>query len=274
MPSKVWAENVQRKSPDVTDPDLTGWAKPQARLRQAFENDEFALHCQPILALAGASDTEGRYPLAETLVRLREEETAMLPPGEFLPVLEHYGMMPLLDRWVVTNIAKHLAKGLRVGALSMNISAQTLEDAEFPSHAAAALKGAGVPADALVFEIEEADVLLRGDLVARFVSAMKVVGSGVLIDGFGRKAVSFTPLKTVGAHFVKVDGSIVRKLSKSEVALTKLNAILRVGREIDLKVIAECVEEQDVLTQLKALGVGYAQGFGIALPQPIETFAA
>jgi EAL domain-containing protein (putative c-di-GMP-specific phosphodiesterase class I) len=266
--------NVERKSPDVTDPDLTGWAKPQARLQQALENDEFALHCQPILALAGANDAEGRYPLAETLVRLREEETAMLPPGEFPPVLEHYGMMPLLDRWVVTNIAKQLAKGLRVNALSMNVSAQTLEDAEFPRHAAAAFKAAGVPTDSLVFEVEESDVLLRGDLVARFVSAMKVVGAGVLIDGFGRKAVSFTPLKTVGAHFVKVDGSIVRKLLKSDVAATKLNAILRVGREIDLKVIAECVEEQDVLVQLKALGVGYAQGFGIALPQPIDTFAA
>jgi EAL domain-containing protein (putative c-di-GMP-specific phosphodiesterase class I) len=264
---------VQQKSPDVTDSDLAGWPKPEARLRQALENDEFTLHCQPILSLSAAQSGDERYPLAEALVRLREEEAAMLPPGEFLPVLEHYGMMPLLDRWVVGNIAKHLAKGLRVAALSMNVSTQTLEDAEFPRHAAAALKSAGVPADALIFEIEEADVLLRADLVARFVAAMKMVGSGVLIDGFGRKAVSFSPLKSVGAHFVKVDGSIVRKLLKSEVARTKLNAILRVGQAIDLKVIAECVEEQDVLAQLKTLGVGYAQGFGIARPQPIESFA-
>jgi EAL domain-containing protein (putative c-di-GMP-specific phosphodiesterase class I) len=262
---------VQHKSPDVTDPDLTGWAKPEARLRQALENDEFSLHCQPILALGAAEGSDERYPLGEVLVRLREEEAAMLPPGEFLPVLEHYGMMPLLDRWVVSHLTKHLAKGLRVGALSMNLSTQTLEDVEFPRHAAAAIKAAGVPADSVVFEIEESDVLLRGDLVARFVAAMKVVGSGVLIDGFGRKAVSFTPLKTVGAHFVKVDGSIIRKLLKSEVAVTKLNAILRVGQEIDLKVIAECVEEQEVLAHLKKLGVGYAQGFGIAQPQPIET---
>lgn len=260
------------KSPDVTDPDLTGWAKPEARLQEALRNDEFTLYCQPILSLlADAGDQ--RYPLAEVLVRLREEEKAMLPPGEFLPVLEHYGMMPLLDRWVVSNLAKQLARGSRILALSMNVSTQTLEDAEFPRYAAAELKSAGVPADSVVFEIEEADVLLRGDLVGRFVAAMKVVGSGVLIDGFGRKAVSFTPLKTVGAHFVKVDGSIVRKLLKSDVARTKLDAILRVSKTIDLEVIAECVEEQDVLLQLKALGVGYAQGFGIAPPQPIESFA-
>lgn len=273
IPAKRRLRIVQQKSPDVTDPDLTGWAKPEARLRQALENDEFSLVCQPILALGVAEESAGRFPLAEVLVRLREEETAMLPPGEFLPVLEHYGMMPLLDRWVVKNVAKHLAGGSRIESLTMNVSTQTLDDVEFPAYAAAQAKSAGIPADSLVFEIEESDVLLRGDLVGRFVAAMKVVGAGVLIDGFGRKAVSFTPLKSVGAHFVKVDGSIVRKLLKSEVARTKLNAILRVGQEIDLKVIAECVEEQDILLQLKSLGVGFAQGFGIAPPQPMESFA-
>jgi EAL domain-containing protein (putative c-di-GMP-specific phosphodiesterase class I) len=258
---------VAEKSPDQTDPELTGWARPEARLKEALEKNEFALYCQPMLALRG----DERYPMGEILVRMREEEKAMLPPGEFLPVLEHYGMMPLLDRWVVSALAKHLARGSRLSCFTMNVSAQTLRDADFPSYVAAELKRAGVPADALVFEIEEVDVLAREALVARFVSAMKAVGCGVLVDGFGRKAVSFTPLKTLGAHFVKVDGSIIRKLLSSEVARTKLNAILRVGQAINLKVIAECVEEQDVLARLKALGVDYAQGFGIVQPQPIET---
>lgn len=264
---------AQEKSPDITDADLAGWAKPEARLKAALQGNEFTLYCQPILSLSAEATAANRYPLAEVLVRLREEERAMLPPGEFLPVLEHYGMMPLLDRWVVSHLASHLAKGSRLPCFSMNVSTQTLEDTEFPKYVGAELKQAGVPVDALVFEIEESDMLLRADLVARFVAAMKVTGCGVLIDGFGRKAVSFSPLKTVGAHFVKVDGSIVRKLLKSEVARTKLNAILRVGQAIDLKVIAECVEEQDILLQLKALGVGYAQGFGIVQPQPIESLA-
>ena len=211
--------------------------------------------------------------MGEILVRMREEQQAMLPPGEFLPVLEHYGMMPLLDRWVAKNLAKHLAKGSRLPCFTMNISGQTLKDEEFPNYVAAELKAAGVPADCLVFEIEEADVLQQEALVVRFVAAMKVVGAGVLIDGFGRKAISFTPLKTVGAHFVKVDGSIVRKILSSEVARTKLNAILRVGQAIGLGVIAECVEEQDVLNRLRSLGVGYAQGFGIVQPQPLATFS-
>jgi EAL domain-containing protein (putative c-di-GMP-specific phosphodiesterase class I) len=264
---------VAEKSPDSADPDLAGWAKPEARLRDALANNEFALYCQPILALSGERRGEERYPMGEVLVRMREEEQAMLPPGEFLPVLEHYGMMPLLDRWVVGNLARQLAKGSRLPCFTMNVSGQTLADEEFPKYVAAELKAAGVPVDSLVFEIEESDVLAQEARVARFVAAIKVVGCGVLIDGFGRKAVSFTPLKTLSAHFVKVDGSIIRKLLTSEVARTKLNAILRVGQAINIKVIAECVEEQDVLMRLKALGVGYAQGFGIVQPQPIESLA-
>ncbi|OGA10358.1 MAG: hypothetical protein A3D95_09285 [Betaproteobacteria bacterium RIFCSPHIGHO2_12_FULL_69_13] len=74
--------------------------------------------------------------------------------------------------------------------------------------------------------------------------------------------------------FVKVDGSIVRKLLTSEVARTKMNAILRVAESIGIGVVAECVEDQDVLVRLKALGVGYAQGFGVYQPQPIDSIAA
>jgi EAL domain-containing protein (putative c-di-GMP-specific phosphodiesterase class I) len=261
---------VAEKSPDAVDPDLAGWARPEARLRDAFEQGEFTLYCQPILALGADPGGESRYPMGEILVRMREEEKAMLPPGEFLPVLEHYRLMPLLDRWVVSKLAKHLAKGSRLPCFTMNISGQTLADEEFPEHVAAELAAAKLPLGAVVFEIEESDVLAHEARVTRFVAAMKAAGALALIDGFGRKSVSFTPLKTVGAHFVKVDGSIIRKLLKSEVARTKLNAIIRVGQAIDIKVIAECVEEQDVLMRLKALGVGYAQGFGIVQPQPLD----
>jgi EAL domain-containing protein (putative c-di-GMP-specific phosphodiesterase class I) len=172
---------------------------------------------------------------------------------------------------VVSHLARSLARGSRVRAFSMNVSTQTLADDEFPKHVATELKVHRVPADALVFEIEEHDVLKEEARVARFVATMKMVGCGVLIDGFGRKAVSFTPLKMLGAHYVKVDGSIVRKVLTSEVARTKLNAIIRVGQAINVRVIAECVEEQDVLARLRTLGVGYAQGFGIVQPQPLET---
>jgi EAL domain-containing protein (putative c-di-GMP-specific phosphodiesterase class I) len=252
------------------DQALTGWSDPVARLRAALDKDEFALYCQPIRALVGPPG----FPMAEALVRLREEETALLPPGDFLPVFEHYRLMPQLDRWVVRNVLKRLRQGSKVARFTVNLSTQTLEDGQFPAWVAAELKASGIAAECLLFEIDEPDVIEKPEVVARFVPEIKKLGCGVMIDGFGRRSVSFAPLKTLRIDFIKVDGSIIRKILKSEGADTKLKAVVRVAEAIRLGVIAECVEDQDVLVRVKALGVGYAQGFGIYRPHPIDSVAS
>jgi EAL domain-containing protein (putative c-di-GMP-specific phosphodiesterase class I) len=267
----MWLEYlVDEKQLARMDEELAGWRDPPARLREALERDEIALYCQPILALVGPE----RFPLAEVLIRLREEEKAMLPPGEFLPVFEHYGMMPQLDRWVVRKVIERQAKGSKVRCFSINVSSQSLEDAQFPPFVIAALKSAGIGTERLVFEIDELDTLVRLEAARRFAAALESAGIGVAVDGFGRKSVSFMALKALRARYVKVDGSIVRKLLTSDVARVKMNSILRVGEALHMRVVAECVEEQDVLLRLKALGVQYAQGFGIYQPHPIDAIAA
>jgi EAL domain-containing protein (putative c-di-GMP-specific phosphodiesterase class I) len=262
------SEKSEVNPADVTDAGLAGWSRPAERLRQAFEKDEFALYCQPILALDPGAGP--RYPLGEVLVRMREEEQAMLPPGEFLPILEHYRMMPELDRWVVRHLAKRLVAGARLPAFALNVSSQTLSDAEFPKYVAGVAKAVGLKPGSLVFEVEEQELLSRPEGVLAFVRALQPSGAGVLVGGFGRKAVSFTSLKALGANYVKVDGSIVRELLQSELARTKVAAIVRVGKGIGMRVIAECVEEPEVLEKLRALGVDCAQGFGVVQPQPID----
>ena len=255
---------MQDKPIDQTDADLAGGLNAAPRLRHALDNDEFALYAQAVLALSG----DERYPMAEILVRLREEEKAMLPPGEFLPVFEHYRMMPELDRWVVRKAIGHLAKGGKPRRFTINISSQTIEDAKFPAFFAAEAKAAAP--GSLLFEIAEADLLGRPEPVARFVTAINAAGGGVIIDGFGRRSVSFAPLKALRPAYVKVDGSITRKILTSEVARTKLGAVQRVAVAVGFGVIAECVEEPAVLERLKALGIGYAQGFGIHTPQAVD----
>lgn len=252
---------------DRMSQELTGWRDPVARLRQALDGDELQLYCQPILSLR---PPEG-FVMAEVLLRLREEETLMLPPGDFLPVFEHYGMMPELDRWVVSHVLRWLA-GARPGSFrsfSVNLSVQTIGDQEFPGFVAAELRNLKVPPAALTFEIEESSVLARTGSAAEFAAAVKSEGCKVAIDGFGQRSVSFAPLKSLRVDYVKVDGSIVRNLLRSGVAEQKLKAIVRVGEAIGVGVIAECVEETDILARLKLLDVGYAQGFGIARPAPI-----
>ena len=252
---------------DQMSRELIGWSDPIARLRQALDRDDLQIYCQPILALR----PPGGFVMAEVLVRLREEEALMLPPGDFLPVFEHFGMMPELDRWVVSHVVRWLA-GARPGGMrsfSINISVQTIGDPEFPGFVAAELRNMKVPPAALTFEIEESSVLARAGSAEQFAAAVKAEGCKVAIDGFGQRSVSFTPLKTLRVDFVKVDGSIVRNLLRGSVAEQKLRAVVRVGEAIGVGVIAECVEETDILARLKALNVGYAQGFGIARPAPI-----
>jgi EAL domain-containing protein (putative c-di-GMP-specific phosphodiesterase class I) len=249
--------------------NLTTWEEPATRLRQALERDELALFCQPVAALTGAV----RFPMAEVLIRLREEEKALLPPGEFLPVFEHYGLMPALDRWVVRRVVQHIARGSGIARFSINMSSQTIDDPAFPKAVAIELVSAGVAGTALLFEISENDTLARLQAAVTFSAAVRAVGCGIIVSGFGRRSATFMPLKTLRPEYVKVDGTIVRKVLSAPASEAKLRAILRVGEVMGFQCIAEMVEDQDILVRLKALGVGFAQGFGIQQPHPIEKIA-
>jgi EAL domain-containing protein (putative c-di-GMP-specific phosphodiesterase class I) len=242
------------------------WNDPPTRLRKALKQDEFVLFGQPILALRGS----GGFVMAEVLIRQREEEQALLPPGEFLPLFEEHEMMPLLDRWVLVRTAQRIAGGCRVPRLAMNVAAQTLLDADFPGFFAETVKRANIPPAAVVFEIDERDLVGRPQAVKRFAERIRSTGGGLAVSGFGRRLDSFEALEALRPDFVKVDGSIILKILKSTTSEGLLKAVLRVGASLRIGVVAECVEEQDVLLRLGALGVGYAQGFGVATPRPLE----
>ena len=245
------------------------WKDPVACLRRALSQDHFTLYCQPIAALSGVVV----YPMAEVLVRLREEETALLPPGDFLPVLEHYGMMPELDRWVVREVLRRFSNGSEIPRLAVNLSQQTIADAQFPNFFADEVEASGVPADCVVFEIEESDACAAPNSVRRLAAALGSLGAGVLIDGFGRVAEFVDLLELPCVQYVKVHGSLTRSLAVNETAVAKLQAILALAADLGIDVIAECVEDQEVLARLKAMKVRYAQGFGICEPQPIDVIS-
>ena len=252
------------------DGQLLGWEEPAARLREALDHDHFRLYAQPILVVAAKDAAPGAVAMAEVLVRLREEEARMLPPGDFLPAFEHYRMMGELDRWVVRHSLRRLAERGPVPRLSINVSAQTIEEPGFAPFVAMQLRIAQVAPDALVFEIDENDALDRREACERFAAEMKGIGCRLLLDGFARRSVSFDPLKALLVDYVKVDGTVCRNILRSGSAMAKMKAILRVGEVTGVGVIAECVEEQAVLDALKGLKVGYAQGFGLRKPEPID----
>lgn len=248
---------------------LAGWSDPIGRLRGALERNELVAFAQPVVSLRGPES----IAFVEILVRLKEEERSLLPPGEFLPVFEHFRMMNDLDRWILRNAVDCLARGSSVPRFSINVSDQTLGDSGFASHVSSELKRTRVPPDSLIFEVEERDVLAQPAVAARFSRALKGIGCHTLIDGFGRRSVTFSPLTAMQVSYVKVDGVIVRKLSTSDMARSKLNAIVVVGDATGVSIIGESVESPEPLAQLKAAGVGFAQGHGVRPPGPLEEFS-
>ncbi|MFY9314798.1 MAG: EAL domain-containing protein [Burkholderiales bacterium] len=252
------------------DRELLGWDQPAARLRKALDQNHLCLYVQPIIELRAEGAPAHDAVMVEILVRLREEEEHMLPPGDFLPAFEHFRMMAELDRWVLGRALRKLAAGGPVPAISVNASSQTVEDRGFAAFAAAQLKATGVKPTALVIEIDESDAIYRREAAERFAAEVRGVGCRVTLDGFARRSVSFEALKLLRADFVKVDGSIIRKITRSASAAAKLKAIQRVGEMTGIGVVAECVEEAEVIGALKLLKIGYAQGFGVAKPEPIE----
>jgi len=249
--------------------ETANWTDPVAYLRQALAQDYFTLYCQPIVALSGMVV----YPMAEVLIRLAEEEEALLPPGEFLPILEHYGMMPELDRWVVREALRRLSTGPEIPRFTVNVSGQTIADPKFPDFFAHELVASGVPADCVVFEIDESDALALPTSIRRFMATVGSLGAGVLIDGFGRAQNHLAVLQLPCVQFVKVHGSLTRRLAADEAAAAKLSSLLNLTAELGVAVIAESVEDLEVLARLRTMKVRYAQGFGICRPQSIDLVA-
>jgi len=252
------------------DRELLGWNEPAARLRDALEKDHLCLYVQPIVALGKEGGPGSGMAMIEILVRLREEEARMLPPGDFLPAFEHYGMMADLDRWVLRTALRNLAAGGPVQTICVNASSQTLEQPGFADFAASQLKATKIDPAALIIEIDESDTIYRRAAAERFAAEMKGVGCRLTLDGFARRSVTFDALKALRTDYVKVDGAVIRKLTSSGAAAAKLKAIQRMGEVTGIGVVAECVETEEVIGALKMLKVGYAQGFGVGKPEPIE----
>ena len=156
---------------------LAGQHAPREQLREALAKDELKLYCQPIAALSGAV----RFPIAEVPVRMRSEEEALLPPGDFLPAFDQFGLMTDLDGWVVREVIGHLSRGSRMSRFSINVSGQSLADDTFPQTVATELVSSGVPGTALLFEVSEADCLARLESALRFGKAIRAG----YVQGFG-----------------------------------------------------------------------------------------
>lgn len=240
------------------------------KLQQALRDDRFVLYTQPILA---AEIATVRGPALEVLVRMMDEQGRIIAPGEFLKAAERYRLMSLVDRWVVQTTLAALGRGgLRVApgrSVSINISGQTLGDAHFLEFVVDCLDSTGVAPAQVCFEVTEASVVANLDHARRFIGVLHGMGCQFALDDFGSGLGSFANLKNLSMDYLKIDGTYMRNLSRDSVNQAMVQAMIKLARTLDFKVIGEQVEDQQSLDAARLLGVDYIQGYIIARPEPL-----
>ena len=257
----------------ITD-QLIDWDDPRTKLVRALENNNFLLFAQKILSLKSGSNDPACY---EILLRLREEEDNLLPPGGFIPIAERYGMMEEIDRWVVHNLIswclekQNTEPGWQLPLFCVNLSETTLCNPEFAKFVRQELRRPGFPARSLCFEICETEAISNHGAVKNFIAALKPTGCRFTIDAFGSVKVSFTHLKGLAVDFIKIDGVIIQNMFKTPADMAKLKAMINVCQKMGVQTIAEFVESKETFDKLRELGIDYVQGFGIARPGPITS---
>jgi len=240
--------------------EASRWA---VRIKDALRCDGLELEFQPIQRLMG-----GRLHAYEVLVRMRHADGRLIAPGAFISAAERFGLMPQLDRWVLTRALRTLQQHPSL-ALFVNLSGHSLADEGLLTFIDQQLRESPNVAARLTLEITETVAISDLANTGRWIRRLKEVGCSFALDDFGVGFSSFSYLNTVPADYVKIDGSFVRDLNTSSTNLAVVRAVMAVAHAMGKKVIAEGVEDARVADCLRELGVEYGQGFALGKPGPL-----
>ncbi len=240
-----------------------------SRLQDALDRDRLRLYAQPIVPTDGDADTPCHH---EILVRV-EEGGEIITPGAFMPAAERYNLMPRIDRWVVSNTLAWLADACRAGGdpglWTVNLSGASLSDERFRAELLDMVRRAGFPPGVLCFEVTESAAIAQLSQVARFMGEVKALGCLFALDDFGSGLSSFAYLKQLPVDFLKIDGSFVKDIVDDPADRALVEAINTVGHTLGLSTIGEYVENDNIMTMLRTMGVDYGQGFHLGRPRPL-----
>ena len=239
-----------------------------ARVKRALAEDRFVLEAQTIEPLAG-----GRR-LIEILVRMRDENGRLVPPGAFLPAVGRFNLTARLDRWVVAATFDWLRRNLdAIGDIErcfINLAADSLSDAAVHDLILKSLAAGDVPGTRVGFEVTEAAAIGNLTRANQLIGELRPHGCVFALDDFGTGVSSFAYLKALAVDYMKIDGMFVGGIGTDAVDFEMVRSIHRIGHAMGKKTIAESVEQPAVLAKLREIGVDYAQGFAIGQPQPID----
>jgi len=240
------------------------------KIQQGLEQNRFCLYGQLIVPLAGHE--EGVH--FETLVRYRDDNGHLIPPGAFLPAAERYNLASELDRWVISNLFEWIANkpGFldKLSLCSVNLSGLSMSDEAMLAFIFEQFSKWAIPANKICFEVTETAAIANLSYATKFINDLRSRGCSFSLDDFGSGLSSFAYLKNLPVDYLKIDGLFVKDILDDKVDFAMVKSINEVGHVMDKKTIAEFVENEQIFNLLNELGVDYAQGYGIGKPMPLD----
>ena len=243
------------------------------RIRNGLDEQRFCLFAQEIRSLNKAEQDRSHV---ELLLRLRDEDGKLVQPGSFMPAAERYGLMPLIDRWVIRNafalIAERLScsEPVQLSSCAINLSGATFGDDDFVEYVRRQFDIYRVPPGMICFEITETSAIADMHSAKRLIEALKKLGCRFSLDDFGTGMSSFSYLKHLPVDYIKIDGSFVREMLNSKIDRAMVEMIVHVAKVMGKSTVAEFVENDEILPALRDIGVDYAQGYAIGKPSPFK----
>ena len=255
----AWCLYRSRGAPGLAIAPLS----PEGRVRRALDENQLELHFQGVFTPTGK--TLHHY---EVLLRVRDPDQpgALLPPAELIALAEKSDTINEIDRYVLAEAIRKLAREPAIPALAVNISGRSLDDAALSVFIADSLQVHRVAAQRLKIELTETAAVSDLHDARKFIEALHRLGCGVSLDDFGTGFSSFAYLKHLHVDAIKIDGLFIRELSSDRQNQLFVQAIVSVARGLHKVTIAECVEDAETLDILAGLGVDYVQGYYLQRP--------
>ena len=235
-------------------------------IRYALNNNKITAECQPIYDLTKPLPGENNYELFsyEILVRLYDDEGKIHYPGEFLNIAKQAGLYISITKAVV-NIAFDLVEKFDY-VFSINLSSSDMANTSVRELFSARLKKCKAPNRLTIEVLETEDIDQKMDDVLKFLNNVRNQGCHVAIDDFGSGFANIATILQLNIDYIKIDGSIIKRLPHDENSRAFLNMLSNFAASANYTMVAEFVSSQDILDQVKTLGIQYAQGYLLGKP--------
>ncbi len=256
-----------------------------ADLTDEIDDKQFVLFCQPILPLSTVAPFTSSLPFAphvpmqqhyEILIRKIGADGKMLLPTTFISSAERYHLMPNIDRWVIKQTFSTYRQLLNKSqdkcnyAFSINLSGTSLGDKSLLGYIREQFAIYAIPPENICFEITETAAIVNLKNTIHLFSALRKMGCKFALDDFGSGMSSFMYLKNFEVDFLKIDGSFVKEMDLNKIDHAMVRSIHSIAEAMNIKTVAEFVENDAILQELKNIGVHYGQGMYLGAPIPIK----